>query len=97
VVAQAAAADVVVDGLLGIGARGALRGVAAELVSLLAGPGAARHRGRHPERDRRGLGRDPDGPVLAADLTVTFGVATSGLLLPPASGVVGRWRSSTSA
>jgi hydroxyethylthiazole kinase-like uncharacterized protein yjeF len=36
VLAEAAAADVVLDGLLGIGARGGLRGPAAELVQLLA-------------------------------------------------------------
>src|SRR5665648_677831 len=35
--AEAYAADVVLDGLLGIGARGGLRGAAAELVSVLAG------------------------------------------------------------
>ncbi|MBC7307993.1 MAG: bifunctional ADP-dependent (S)-NAD(P)H-hydrate dehydratase/NAD(P)H-hydrate epimerase, partial [Dietzia sp.] len=36
VLAEAAAADVVLDGLLGIGARGGLRGRAAEVVQLLA-------------------------------------------------------------
>ena len=35
--AEAYAADVVLDGLLGIGGRGGLRGAAAELVSVLAG------------------------------------------------------------
>lgn len=94
VVAQAGAADVVVDGLLGIGARGALRGVAAEVVGaldLLAGPGRPLVVAVDtPSGIDVDSGEIPDGPVLAADLTVTFGVAKSGLLLAPASTVVGR-------
>ncbi len=94
--ADAVAADVVLDGLLGIGARGALRGAAAELVTLLtelladdAAPGA-------PDVVAvdlpSGIGVDDGarpGPVLPADLTVTFGAVKAGLLLPPASGVAG--------
>ncbi|WP_434063474.1 bifunctional ADP-dependent NAD(P)H-hydrate dehydratase/NAD(P)H-hydrate epimerase [Pengzhenrongella frigida] len=110
-VAAAGAADVVLDGLLGIGARGPLRGTAAEAVQLLgalvadADADADGNADPHPSgRGRRrpfvvavdtpsGIGVDDGvipGPVLPADLTVTFGAAKAGLLLPPVSGVVGR-------
>lgn len=94
VVAQAGAADVVVDGLLGIGARGALRGVAAEVVGaldLLAGPQRPLVIAVDtPSGIDVDSGEIPAGTVLAADLTVTFGAAKAGLLLSPACGVVGR-------
>ena len=94
--AEAVAADVVLDGLLGIGARGALRAEAAEIVTLLGelladdpAPGA-------PDVVAvdvpSGIGVDDGGrpgPVLPADLTVTFGAVKAGLLLPPAAGVAG--------
>lgn len=84
-------ADVVLDGLLGIGARGGLRGVAAELVAALAG---ARPRPFVVAVDvPSGIGVDDGtvpGDVLPADLAVTFGGAKPGLLLPPAAGLVGR-------
>lgn len=105
--AEAVAADVVVDGLLGIGSRGALRGPAAELVLLLgelldgqltgrAGP-AGRAGGGRPGEGLpdvvavdlpSGIGVDDGavpGAVLRADVTVTFGAAKPGLLLPPAA------------
>lgn len=116
-VAEAWTADVLLDGLLGIGGRGAPRGVAGLLVGLLddllaeAGrpsslPGAATRSGRGDAgRDGplvvavdlpSGIGVDdgslPDGPVLRADLTVTFGGAKAGLLLPPADAHAGRLR-----
>lgn len=88
----AAHADVVLDGLLGIGGRGGLRGVARDLVAALAAS---------PSRPfvvavdvPSGIGVDdgtlPDAPVLPADLVVTFGGAKPGLLLPPAAGAAGR-------
>ncbi|WNB86033.1 NAD(P)H-hydrate epimerase [Cellulomonas sp. ATA003] len=94
--AEAVAADVVLDGLLGIGAHGAPRGVAGELVTLLAelladdaAPGA-------PDvvavdvPSGIGVGDGArSGPVLPADLTVTFGAVKAGLLLPPATGAAG--------
>ncbi|WP_163184470.1 bifunctional ADP-dependent NAD(P)H-hydrate dehydratase/NAD(P)H-hydrate epimerase [Cellulosimicrobium sp. SL-1] len=101
VAAQAARADVVLDGLVGIGARGALRGVAADLVERLAAvlDGDSAH---GPERPGRpwvvavdapsGIGVDDGtvpGPVLRADRTVTFGAAKPGLLLPPATHLAG--------
>ncbi|PVU84016.1 bifunctional ADP-dependent (S)-NAD(P)H-hydrate dehydratase/NAD(P)H-hydrate epimerase [Cellulomonas sp. WB94] len=123
-IADAYAADVVLDGLLGIGARGALRGPAAEVVRLLgelmadesaggrgSGPivvavdvpsGIGVDAGDVPRDDdavegraRRGADDRGDGPdgfgaVLPADVTVTFGAAKAGLLLPPAAGLAGR-------
>lgn len=99
VAAQVARADVVLDGLVGIGARGALRGVAADLVRRLStvlddGPGPG-----EPGRPwvvavdaPSGIGVDDGtvpGPVLRADRTVTFGAAKPGLLLPPATHLAG--------
>ncbi len=94
VVALVAAADVVLDGLLGIGARGALRGRAAEVVD------AVRRAARFVVAVDvpSGVGVD-DGTItagehgttpLAAGLTVTFGAAKPALLLPPAAGLAGR-------
>lgn len=113
--AEAAGADVVLDGLLGIGARGGLRGTAAEVVQLLAevlgqlddaggrttaggsSVGARRTAALRPAVVAVDLpsGIDVDaggvpGPVLPADLTVTFGLPKPGLLLPPAAHLVGR-------
>jgi hydroxyethylthiazole kinase-like uncharacterized protein yjeF len=94
--AEAVAADVVLDGLLGIGARGALREEAAELVTLLGellGQDVAPAVPDVVAVDvPSGIGVDDGelpGPVLPADLTVTFGAVKAGLLLPPASGVAG--------
>ena len=105
--AEAFAADVVLDGLLGIGGRGGLRDEAAEIVRLLTElldvervgdvrSGAPRHR-RLPVIVAvdvpSGIGVDDGtlpGPVLPADLTVTFGSLKPGLLLPPASLLAGR-------
>ncbi|UKA53146.1 NAD(P)H-hydrate epimerase [Arthrobacter sp. FW305-BF8] len=83
-------ADVVIDALLGTGAQGGLRGATAELVSQLSD-------------GTRGLvvacdvpsGVDADtgeaaGPVLAADITVTFGGAKAGLLSDPGADFAGR-------
>jgi len=85
-------ADVVLDGLLGLGGRGGLRGAAAELVTALSDA-------RSGTRPRviavdvpSGIGVDDGtvpGPVLRADRTLTFGVAKPGLLLPPAAAEAG--------
>ncbi|MCK0117946.1 NAD(P)H-hydrate epimerase [Isoptericola sp. S6320L] len=95
VAADAASADVVLDGMVGIGARGALRGPAADLVTALTDArGGRRSSGaRVVAVDLpSGIGADDgtvDGPVLPADRTVTFGAAKPGLLLPPAAHLVG--------
>jgi ADP-dependent NAD(P)H-hydrate dehydratase / NAD(P)H-hydrate epimerase len=87
---EAGSADVVIDAVLGTGAKGGLRGPAAELAERLG-------------RDSTGLvfacdvpsGVDPDtgesaGPVLRADVTVTFGGAKAGLLADPGADSAGR-------
>ncbi|MEN5073252.1 NAD(P)H-hydrate dehydratase [Isoptericola cucumis] len=93
-----ARSDVVLDGLVGIGARGPLRGLGADLVAALmtALDGAvptARQRPWVVAVDvPSGIGVDDGavaGTVLPADRTVTFGAAKPGLLLPPAAGLAG--------
>lgn len=90
--ALAGESGVVVDGFLGTGGRGGLRGEAAELVSLLkdlAGPG-------RPAVVACDLPSGVDAttgevyePVLRADLTVTFGAHKSGLLAAPGEQLCG--------
>ncbi|MFE5670678.1 NAD(P)H-hydrate epimerase [Agromyces sp. NPDC056523] len=99
-------ADVLVDGILGIGAaaspalRGRARDVVARVLERLAERGhAERAPGtRHPLVVAVDLpsgispddGRVPDPTVLPADVTVTMGAVKAGLLLPPASRLAGR-------
>jgi hydroxyethylthiazole kinase-like uncharacterized protein yjeF len=93
--AEAARADVVIDAVLGTGAKGGLRGSAADLVTAIA---EAR-----TQRGAKGFvvacdlpsGVDADtgtvcGPVLSADFTVTFGAAKTGLLADPGADHAGR-------
>ncbi|HEX5533772.1 MAG TPA: NAD(P)H-hydrate epimerase [Actinomycetales bacterium] len=80
-------ADVVVDGLLGIGGRAGLRRPAADLVAAL-DPDS------HTIAVDLPSGVDPDtgavdGPHVVADLTVTFGTVKPCLLLPPANSAAG--------
>lgn len=97
--AEAFSAEVVLDGLLGIGSRGGLRGAAAELVEVLdrllgdrsAPPLVARPLVVAVDVPS-GIGVDDGtvpGPVLRADRTLTFGLAKPGLLLPPAAHAAG--------
>jgi hydroxyethylthiazole kinase-like uncharacterized protein yjeF len=91
--------DVIVDGILGIGAGGdpALRGRAREVVAALR-PRVLMRRADAPSVVAvdlpSGIGADdgavPDGVVLPALVTVTFGGAKAGLLLAPGSGLAGR-------
>ncbi|MGR0318931.1 NAD(P)H-hydrate epimerase [Agromyces sp. ZXT2-3] len=99
-------ADVIVDGILGIGAAAspALRGRSRELVARvleLLGPEWAERTGagpRHPLVVAVDLpsgispddGRVPDPTVLPADVTVTMGAVKAGLLFGPAVELVGR-------
>ena len=91
VAAQVAQADVVIDGLVGIGARGPLRGTAARLVDAVRTSSGVSGRARPwvvAVDVPSGVGVDDGavpGPVLPADRTVTFGAAKPGLLLPPAA------------
>jgi hydroxyethylthiazole kinase-like uncharacterized protein yjeF len=80
-------AELVVDGLVGLGARPGLREPAAALVAAIA-PGSTVVAVDLPS------GVDPEtgevsGPHVRADLTVTFGAAKPCLLLPPASTAAG--------
>lgn len=95
VVRAALASDVVLDGLVGVGARGALRPPAGGLVRTLA---EARETAGElwpytiAVDIPSGIGVDDGvvlGPVLRADRTVTFGALKPGLLLPPAAHLAG--------
>jgi len=93
-----AGADLVLDGLLGIGGRGGLREPYSTLAGLL--PAGAGDRA-----DRRGAGPSVvavdlpsgidadtgvvDGPAVRADVTVTFGTWKPGLLIDPGAGDAG--------
>jgi hydroxyethylthiazole kinase-like uncharacterized protein yjeF len=89
------AADLVLDGLLGIGGRGGLR----EPYSTLAG--LAAQAGDGPGRPGplvvavdlpSGIDADTgvvDGPAVRADVTVTFGTWKPGLLIDPGAGHAG--------
>ena len=99
IVGLATVADVVVDGILGIGggtgAEAALRGRSRDVVgavrSVVSEPGGAAVVAVDLPS---GIGADdggvPDPTVLAADVTVTFGAIKAGLLLEPAASLAGR-------
>jgi len=89
--------DVLLDGVLGIGARPGLRDPAAAVVTRLLG--SRRGSGPVPVVVAVDLpsGTGPDDgaapePVLPADLTVSFGCAKPAHLVPPAAAVIGRLR-----
>ncbi len=82
------AADLIVDGVVGLGAAPGLRPVAAALVTQVPA-------GVPVVAVDLPSGVDPDsgetpGPFLPATLTVTFGTAKPCLLLPPAAHAAGR-------
>lgn len=98
VVEQVVAADVVLDGLVGIGSRGALRPPSGGIVRALVESRASAEAAGAPwpwvvaVDVPSGIGVDDGsvpGPVLAADRTVTFGTGKPGLLLPPAAYLAG--------
>ncbi|WP_434614829.1 bifunctional ADP-dependent NAD(P)H-hydrate dehydratase/NAD(P)H-hydrate epimerase [Arthrobacter sp. A5] len=88
--AEAVAADVLIDAVLGTGARGGLRepwAAAVRSLQNLSGPSVV--------ACDLPSGVDADTgevfePVLKAGLTVTFGAAKTGLFSPPGEGVAGR-------
>lgn len=84
--------DAVLDGLLGIGARGALTGPSAELVTAISNGLEYSDLAVIAVDAPSGIDIDAGtipGPVLPATHTVTFGVAKPGLWLPPASCLAG--------
>ncbi|WP_116947061.1 NAD(P)H-hydrate dehydratase [Jiangella endophytica] len=83
-------AELVLDGMLGIGGRGGLRGDAAELAALLR---AGRTAGAVVAVDLPS-GVDPDtgetpGDHVVADHTVTFGTGKAALVVDPAAAAAG--------
>lgn len=83
-----ATADLVVDGVLGIGGRGGLREAAAEAAAAAAGGGAAVVSVDVPSGVDADTGR-VDGVAVRADVTVTFGTGKPGLLVAPGAGYAG--------
>lgn len=77
-------ADLIIDGLLGIGGKGGLRGAAAELAAAAAaatGPILAVDLPSGIDADTG----EVSGAVVRADVTVTFGAFKPGLLIDPAA------------
>ena len=78
-----AGADLVVDGMLGIGGHGGLRGRAAELAEAASSSSALVVAADLPSGIEADTGAVP-GVAVWADLTVTFGTLKPGLLVTPA-------------
>ncbi|MFK0009875.1 NAD(P)H-hydrate epimerase [Paenarthrobacter sp. NPDC090520] len=85
-----AGADVLIDALLGTGARGGLRGAAAELVSLLQELGPTCVVACDVPSGLDANTGEVHWPVLEADVTVTFGGIKAGLVVDPGEGCAGR-------
>ncbi len=83
-----AAADLVVDGLLGIGGHGALRPPAAELAAQTARSGAVVVAVDVPSGVDADTG-EVAGAAVRADVTVTFGTHKPGLLVDPGASYAG--------
>ncbi len=84
-------ADLIIDGLLGIGGRGGLR---EPFVGLARQAGEARQAGATVVAVDLPSGIDADtgavdGPAVQADVTVTFGAIKPGLLIDPGAGHAG--------
>jgi hydroxyethylthiazole kinase-like uncharacterized protein yjeF len=81
-------ADLIIDGMLGIGGSGGLREPYATLAHLSAGAGATTVAVDLPS----GIDADTgsvDGPAVDADVTVTFGAVKPGLLIDPGASHAG--------
>lgn len=85
-----AAADLIIDGILGIGGSGGLRGPAASLVRELAGTTTATVVACDLPSGLDATTGTVNEPVLRADLTVTFGALKAGLLTGPGAEAAGR-------
>jgi hydroxyethylthiazole kinase-like uncharacterized protein yjeF len=79
--------DLVLDGILGIGGRGGLRGRAAEVISALP-DGALVVAADVPSGVDASTG-EVAGPAVRADVTVTFGAVKTGLLVDPGAAHAG--------
>src|ERR1700728_2627677 len=82
-------ADLIIDGLLGIGGKGGLREPFATLAQLAAN---ARNAATVAVDLPSGIDADTGvvaGPAVRADVTVTFGAAKPGLLVDPGAGHAG--------
>jgi hydroxyethylthiazole kinase-like uncharacterized protein yjeF len=82
------AADLVIDGMLGIGGRGGLREPAATVAGLLDGVGALVIAVDVPSGVDASTG-EVDGPAVRADVTVTFGALKTGLVVAPGADYAG--------
>jgi ADP-dependent NAD(P)H-hydrate dehydratase / NAD(P)H-hydrate epimerase len=82
------AADLVIDGLVGIGATGALRGAAKTVVEFLDGADGLVVAVDVPSGVDASTGR-VDGTAVRADVTVTFGALKPGLVVAPGAHQVG--------
>jgi hydroxyethylthiazole kinase-like uncharacterized protein yjeF len=81
-------ADLIIDGMLGIGGKGGLRDPYATLAQLAVNSAATTVAVDLPS----GIDADTgavDGPAVRADVTVTFGAAKPGLLIDPGAGCAG--------
>lgn len=84
-------ADLILDGILGIGGSGALRPVAAEVAALAAAAAAPVVAVDLPSGVNADTGAVADAAaVIVADETVTFGCLKPGLLVSPGAEVAGR-------
>lgn len=83
-----ATADLVVDGIVGIGGTGPLRAEAATLAALAAGSGALTVAVDIPSGVDADTGR-VDGVAVRADVTVTFGGWKPGLFIDPGAQLAG--------
>lgn len=86
--AAIAAADLVIDGMLGIGGRGGLRDPQSRYAALLADAPGTVVACDLPSGIDADTGR-VDGPAVTADVTVTFGTYKPGLFVDPAASRVG--------
>jgi len=86
--------DLIVDGIVGTGAKGGLRGAAVEAVEALAALGPATEGGPVVVAVDVPSGVDVDsgavdGPAVRADVTVTFGCLKPALMVGPAAPLAG--------
>jgi hydroxyethylthiazole kinase-like uncharacterized protein yjeF len=81
-------ADLIIDGLLGIGGKGGLREPFATLAQLAANSAGTTLAVDLPSGIDADTGQ-VEGPAVRADVTVTFGTLKPGLLIDPGSGHAG--------